>query len=65
LPEVCGDAALYVNPYDIFDIKEKIEKLLNDSQLRTKLSEVGKKQAKVFSMENYTKRLCEVYFKVL
>ncbi|NJR39471.1 MAG: glycosyltransferase family 4 protein, partial [Leptolyngbyaceae cyanobacterium CSU_1_4] len=25
LPEVCGNAALYVDPYDVRDIKTKLE----------------------------------------
>lgn len=65
LPEVCGDAVLYVDPYDIRDIREKIENLINSPQLRDKLSEAGKERAKLFSMENYVKKLYEAYCKVL
>ena len=65
LPEVCGDAALYANPYDVYDIKEKIEDLLGNLQLRDKLSKAGQERAKLFSMENYTKQLYEAYSKVL
>jgi len=65
LPEVCGDAALYADPYDIYDIKEKIENLLSNPQLRDRLSKIGMERAKLFSMENYTKQLYEAYSKVL
>ena len=65
LPEVCGDAALYANPYDVYEIKEKIENLLNNPQLRDRLSRAGKERAKLFSMENYTKQLFEAYSKAL
>jgi glycosyltransferase involved in cell wall biosynthesis len=41
LPEVCGDAALYVDPYDVRDIREKIERLVGDQPLRDYLSERG------------------------
>ena len=34
LPEVCGDAAVYVNPYDVADVAEKVETLLKDESLR-------------------------------
>lgn len=64
LPEVCGDAALYVDPYDINDISEKIERLLNNQKLRTELAEAGKKRAKIFNMENYVKKVYEVYNKL-
>lgn len=64
LPEICGNAALYVNPYDTDDIRNGIEKMLSDIQLREKLSEAGIERAKVFSLENYTKKLYEAYSKV-
>ncbi len=65
LPEIYQDAALYVNPYDKNDIREKIENLINNPQLCIDLSNAGKERAKFFSMENYTKRLYEAYVKVI
>lgn len=65
LPEICGNAALYVNPYDVRDIKEKLETLLGDAQLREQLVEAGMLNAKAFSMENYTKRLYQAYTRAL
>jgi glycosyltransferase involved in cell wall biosynthesis len=41
LPEVCGDAALYVDPFDVRDIREKIERLVGDQPLRDYLSKQG------------------------
>ncbi len=65
LPEVCGDAALYVDPYDVADIKEKMNTLLDNPQLRDRLSEASKERAKLFSMENYIKKLYEAYSKIV
>lgn len=65
LPEICGDAALYVNPYDVDDIRKKIEELINYPQIRAKLSEAGKSRVKLFSMENYVNSLYKAYSKVL
>jgi len=65
LPEVCGDAALYVDPYNVGDIRDKIETLLNNPKLQEELSKAGRERAKLFSMENYMKRLYEAYAKVL
>ena len=65
LPEVCGEAALYVNPYDTSDIQKNIEKLINDPQLCKELSSLGKERAQTFSMENYMRRLSKVYTSVL
>ncbi|MBD2464220.1 glycosyltransferase [Oscillatoria sp. FACHB-1407] len=61
LPEVCGNGAMYVDPYDVADIKAKIEKLLGDRELRQQLSKNARKNARFFTMENYTKRLYNAY----
>jgi glycosyltransferase involved in cell wall biosynthesis len=65
LPEICGSAALYVDPYSVRDIKEKVETLLADPALRQRLVQAGKVNAQMFSMENYTKRLHQAYAKAL
>lgn len=52
MPEVCQDAAIYCNPYNIQDISNKIELLLNDKKLQSKLIKKGlikaKEHTKVF-----------------
>lgn len=65
LPEVCGNAALYVDPYDVRDIKAKLEEILGDKALRDRLAIAGRQVAKNFSMENYLKRLHGAYIKAL
>ncbi len=65
LPEICGSAALYVDPYSVRDIKEKVETLLADPALRQRLVQAGKVNAQMFSMENYVKRLHQAYAKAL
>lgn len=65
LPEICGDAALYVDPYDVKDIKQTLETLLGDSELRDRLVRAGKRTATQFSMEHYTQRLHQAYLKAL
>jgi glycosyltransferase involved in cell wall biosynthesis len=65
LPEVCGNAALYVDPYDVRDIKAKLEEILGDKALRDRLAIAGRQVAKNFSMENYLKRLHSAYVKAL
>lgn len=65
LPEVCGDAAIYVDPYNSEEIREAIENLINNPQLQTQLVEAGKERVEFFSMENYTKKLYEAYTKII
>ncbi len=52
IPEICGDAALYVNYDDHNDIADKIMLIFKDETLRAELILRGKNQAKKFSWEN-------------
>jgi glycosyltransferase involved in cell wall biosynthesis len=61
LPEVMGDAAEYVDPYDIESIASGLERLLRDRAHRDALAVRGRERAKLFSMENYTARLRVAY----
>lgn len=64
LPEVCGDAALYVVPTDPIDIKNKILAIAKDEKLREKLSQKSKAQAALFSWEKSASDHFEVIKKV-
>lgn len=61
LPEVVGDAAIMVNPYDIKEISSAIRILYIDFDKRTELVNKGVIQAKKFSQENFAKNTIEVY----
>jgi glycosyltransferase involved in cell wall biosynthesis len=61
LPEVSGDAALMVDPYDVGAISSAIRTLDADHDLCQDLGKRGVKQAELFSSENYRKRLTELY----
>lgn len=65
LPEVAGDAALMVDPYDVDAIKRAIQTLDADEDLRAELSVRGRVQAEVFSPKAYRSRLAELHQKVL
>ena len=60
-PEVAGDAALLINPYDARDIADAIRAVDSDADLRGRLSEMGKVQAAKYSPEIYRGRLKELY----
>src|SRR6202007_392150 len=64
LPEVAGDAAVLVDPYDTLDIKEGIKRVLTDPVLRAKLREKGLARARHFSWEQSVKRTLEIYKEV-
>jgi len=61
LPEVAGDAAVLVDPYDALAISSAIRTLDSDEDLRTELIEKGAHQAAKFSPEAYRARLVELY----
>jgi glycosyltransferase involved in cell wall biosynthesis len=65
LPEVCGDAALYVDPYNPEDIAEKIKLLLSNNKLREELRRKGLERAKMFSWEKCAKETLKVIEEVL
>jgi glycosyltransferase involved in cell wall biosynthesis len=57
LPEVGGDAAAYVNPYDEADIRRSLERLLCSPEERARLAERGRRQAAGFSWERSAREL--------
>ena len=61
LPEVCGDAALYVDPADRDSIRIAIDRLMSDSALRNSLAQAGRAQAQRFSFQKYLERLKAAY----
>lgn len=61
LPEVAGDAALAVDPYDPGAIAEGIRRLDREAKLRADLVRKGKVQAAKFSHEAYRERLRGLY----
>ncbi len=61
LPEIAGDAALYVDPYDIDDIARAIKTITADEGLRQELSRRGRVRAEQFSVARYRERVAALY----
>jgi len=61
LPEVAGDAAVFVNPYEVSDIARAIRQIVEDADLRSELSARGHTQAAIFSVERYRDRVAQLY----
>ena len=64
LPEVVGDAALLVDPYDPSAIADAIERLLTDTTLRSEIVKRGYARAKQYSWERSVRRIREIYGEV-
>lgn len=60
MPEVGGDAALYINVYETGDYMDKIRQMA-DEGFRAKMVTKGYQQAVNFSYENWAKKTFEVY----
>ena len=51
LPEVGGDAALYVDPFNVNDIANGLQRLANEPDLRNSLIKKGLERAKLFDWQ--------------
>jgi glycosyltransferase involved in cell wall biosynthesis len=61
MPEVAGNAAHLVDPFDIEDMKNGILKVIAEDTYREQLIENGYENAKKFAVEKIVKDYCEVY----
>jgi glycosyltransferase involved in cell wall biosynthesis len=64
LPEVVDQAAVLVNPENVFEIMRALNRVLLDQALREKLKQRGYEQAKKFSWEASARQILAVYEQV-
>ncbi len=65
IPEVCGPAAEYFNPYDIDDMADKMDLVMRSEKKRTGLITAGKDRIKLFSWDTMARETLKVYEEVL
>jgi len=65
LPEVAGDAALLVDPYNVDEIAAAMRRILEDTNLAQELRMHGLARAAQFTWERTARETIEVYEKVL
>jgi glycosyltransferase involved in cell wall biosynthesis len=61
LPEVVGEAAIQVNPENVFEIARGIHDALVNEPLRARLIQAGPEQASRFSWERTARQVLEIY----
>jgi glycosyltransferase involved in cell wall biosynthesis len=61
IPEVAGDAAIFVDPMSSQNIADAMLKLSQDENLKNELREKGKKQLEKFNWEKCARETLEVY----
>lgn len=64
MPEVAGDAALFVNPLDVTDISNAMRKIATDQSIRKELIAKGLQRVKLFSWDTAGEQLSKVYAQV-
>ena len=64
LPEVAGNAALLVNPENVFEIRRGLQRALLDPALRAQMKQRGYEQAQRFSWTASVSRILEIYREV-
>ncbi|HET7617379.1 MAG TPA: glycosyltransferase family 1 protein [Vicinamibacterales bacterium] len=65
LPEVVGDAALLIDPYEPQSIADALRRVLTERSLRADLRARGLARARAFSWERSIRRVREIYDEVM
>ncbi|MBU2477333.1 glycosyltransferase, partial [Candidatus Micrarchaeota archaeon] len=65
LPEVSGNAAIQINPNDINQLSQEIQKILTNKELKKKMIQKGLNQAKKFSWKKCAEKTLKVYEELL
>jgi glycosyltransferase involved in cell wall biosynthesis len=65
LPEVAGDAALLVNPFDVEEIRAALERLIDNRELREQLACRGRARAAQFTWERAVRATHQAYERLL
>jgi len=60
-----GNAAVMVNPENVFEIMHALHRVLLDQPVREKLKTRGALQAQKFSWDDSVRRMLEVYHEVV
>lgn len=65
MKEIASDSALLVNPESSVQIKEAVEKIVKNPELKKKLILQGRENVKKYSLENITKQYVHLYHKIV
>ena len=65
IPEILADAAIYFDPGDIRDMRDKMRTLLSEPGLSQKLSIAGKERARDFTWKKTAEKTLAVYRSLL
>jgi glycosyltransferase involved in cell wall biosynthesis len=61
MPEAAGEAAVYVDPFDVASISDGLLQLAGNSYLREQMTSAGYERVKQFSWENVAHEMSKIY----
>ena len=64
LPEVCGEAAFYINPHEVESISAGMERILENETLRNALKSKGLERSKLFSWNKAAEEHLRLFEKI-
>lgn len=64
IPEIAGDAALLINPHDMYDLAEKMKQVLNSTAKQKQMQAAGLAQASKFTWEKCARETLAAYEKL-
>ena len=64
LPEVAGDAALYITPHDHDELAHKLDKIIEDSSIKEDLVELCLLRAQQFSWQKTAEQTVNLFMKI-
>lgn len=65
LPEVCEDASVYVDPYDINSIRDGLLEVLTNETLRQNLIQKGFERVKYFEQQSSAQKMADIINKLI
>jgi len=65
LPEVCGNAAIFFDPYSVEDIKNAIEQVFINKNLKQNLIKKGLIQARKYNWGRTAKKIIEIFEEII
>ena len=65
MPEVAGDSACLVDPFDVSSIRKGILNVINDSAYREELVKRGFENVKRFQPDNIAEQYADIYYELL
>lgn len=64
IPEVTGQAAILIDPNDVDELNQKMQQIINDSELKNQMIIKGIQQASTFTWENCAMQTAMIYKKL-